>query len=643
MLEAETQGDEANMIQKSSKFVVVVVVVVGLTVGVPIQAHHTAAHDDQGGNGDRAPGRDPDGDGVKNRDDNCPNTPNPGQEDSDGDGVGDACDETRLHEVADILPFHVTADDGTILRGHVYLPDGDGPFATVLELSAYWNAVSRYGHSEDQTVEQENRTTLRDWLGKFMDAGFAVALMNFRGTGESDGCFQFAGDTDRIDAKAIVDALAGQSWSNGAIGMYGMSISARAATGALAAAPQDLKAVVVVSNVIDSYSLTIHDGAPVIVHPVLYTDLWNRVSFSGGPLPAPVAGNDWGPDHLTCTELAENQEPSVEPAVGGDRSPYWDERDLRPYIARTDVPMLVTNGLHQDEGHIYQVDGLWELIPHAEKRFMLGQFGHGTPDGSAERVVSFQDGRDREDFGPMVVAWFDHYLRGGPKAVETGVVEYESTDGRWHMTDQWPPHGQAVRLFLSGSEITRDPGAVLVGSQAFQSQDRRTLADECPGDKAVFVSPPLAEDVVIAGYVHSNLTVSSTLPDGNFAANLWHVEGLAPCDADQLQAGLPLDGNPLYQSPNEVALSHSDLRHRGYLNYGMDFPVLPGQTDVMRMTSEPHATFVPAGERLVLAVGGGETFLLPDARKPVLTVHTGPDLEGSVDIVVVDGVLRFAE
>jgi hypothetical protein len=73
---------------------------------------------------------DADMDGVGDACDNCPDTPNPGQEDGDGDGIGDVCEPSTIiiaknAEPADGTDFPFTSDLGDFTLDDAVPDDGD--------------------------------------------------------------------------------------------------------------------------------------------------------------------------------------------------------------------------------------------------------------------------------------------------------------------------------------------------------------------------------------------------------------------------------------------------------------------------------------------------------------------------------------
>jgi hypothetical protein len=61
----------------------------------------------------------------------------------------------------------------------------------------------------------------------------------------------------------------------------------------------------------------------------------------------------------------------------------------------------------------------------------------------------------------------------------------------------------------------------------------------------------------------------------------------------------------------------------------------------LTVKSLPLATVIPAGDRLVLAIGATSAELLPDPLKPSITVATGGRLPGARWLPVVTGRLEF--
>lgn len=496
------------------------------------------------------------------------------------------------------VPFEVVSKDGTVLRGHVHKPKGREGLATVLTLSPYWNSSTGWGPS----------ASLWDADRVFVDAGFAFAAVNIRGSGMSDGCLQLGNEVDRADAYAVVEALADQDWSNGKIGMFGLSYDAWTQYMAIAAGAPSLKAAIPMSGIIDPWSYLTARGAPEPNDPFSRIRLTNSV----------LATDPNAKPHAACpSEISDHRLAWYELVATGDRTGYFEERDLRPLLRGSDVAVFTTSGVRSlgDGLHNRQYENLWKYLKPERSRFLLGQWGHSYPALS--------------DFMTMAIGWFDHYLRGGPETVQAGIFEYQDDGGRWHVSRSWPPrHVTDASLFLSDGDLVSSRSEVQATSTSFRSSPADPGSSCVAGEglplQALYVSDPLKRDATLAGNFEMTTQLSSSLPGGNFAAVLYKTSGDGSC----------LD---LVQNAAEVGRVQLDLRHWKTPGRAEDFPI--DTPTIVKLQSEPVASYLAKGDRLVLAIGGGSSQLLPDPLQPDLTVHTRPGSAGWIRLPVVKGRL----
>src|SRR4051812_4956500 len=120
----------------------------------------------------------------------------------------------------DVTPFEIEVRTrfGHLARADVYLPRGqDGPFPVLLGASPYQKALrSLPAHPIFPFTEYGP-------MQFYLDHGYAYVAMDLPGTGRSDGVWD---PVSRDEGEAIHDMIehvAVQDWSTGAVGMIGMS------------------------------------------------------------------------------------------------------------------------------------------------------------------------------------------------------------------------------------------------------------------------------------------------------------------------------------------------------------------------------------------------------------------------------------
>ena len=472
----------------------------------------------------------------------------------------------RSTSVSSETNVSVSMRDGVVLRADVYRPSGGGRHPTLLQRIPYGKHSPRY------------RSMYLDPM-RALDRGYAVVIQDVRGRHASDGeWYPYANEAP--DGYDTIDWIASQSWSDGTVGMFG--ISYHGATQWLAATEGHpaLKAIVPGVTADSYYDSWTYLGG---VFQLFWISGWAS-GFVLDDFPprserhpeARALLRDWRRDPFAiANHLPLGDMPALRDVCDyyydwlahSTYDDYWKSFAPREKYDKITVPALNQGGWY--DGFIratlrnyedMQVQGGSELA-RSQQHLVIGPWLHqALPDPSAGNGYFGPSASGAAiDWHGMQLAWFDRWLRDENNGVDTDPSAYLFVMGanEWRAEEVWPPpDAETMTLFLrSGGRantlngdgtLSADPPAASEGSDHFLYnpanpvptvggahlggvitifdvgvQDQRAV--EARGDVLVYTSEPLECDTEVTGYVTLDLWAATTAVDTDWTAKLVDV------------------------------------------------------------------------------------------------------------------------
>lgn len=495
---------------------------------------------------------------------------------------------------------------------------------------------------------------------RLLRKGYAMAYVNLRGTGDSGGCFDGGGALDQADQAKIIDWIAAQPWSNGRVGMVGLSAPSRTSWQAAVAAPKALKTIITAGDLTDMYQW-IHtpQGSQNRLLFSTYHAQWTaQLSLVGGL----SQGRTGIANRVGCDpgRVARHDAQSL---VTGDRNAgYWAERTVTPHLNRIKAAVLDTSGYFEHTGHAGQDSMIWgSLRPSTPRVAIRGYWGHDhpTPWNPWATRLDFPSGE--VDWEQYATSWLDFWLKGIGPQPRLNVVYHQDQNFDWHEATSWSPEPTKKEvLYLSQAGLSTTPTAGdvtfrsapspldaqwaqlmvkhLAGGGLGEPENQGLNPTLCPtaldeGLSHAYLTPPATSPVLIAGNPFAYVSVSSDQPGGVVTVSLYDIEPTSSCNGSHVTGA------------RYIASGSADLNfyETPYLSH--EFPV--NAPTGVRIDLTDTSYVLPEGHRLAVLVSNGGLYERSGSLfTPNITIHgaTGGAAARASHIVVpvADGTLGGA-
>lgn len=485
----------------------------------------------------------------------------------------------------------ITLRDGVVVYGDVYRPAGNNePLPAVLmytpysKRGGYWNTAF---YPVNFGVPPHDVTGLNPFEsldpGYWCEHGYAIVVVDSRGTSNSGGDMRFLGTGVGEDIYDVIEWIAAAPWSNGAVGMAGNSQLCMGQWAAAAAKPPHLKAIAPWEGLRDLYrDVIMRGGIPDLTFNE--RDIYSFV-FGLGQVEDLTAASEKHPlfDEYWLDKIAD-----------------LSKADVATYIAAS-----WSNPIHT-KGTLAAFNDL-----PASKTWMRV---HDT-----QEWIDLADPASVEDLRKF----YDRFLKGEDNGWEsTPRVRYSilnpgGADQANLVADQWPLATTERELFLDAS--TAQLSAVAPTAEAAAGYESTDLA------KSVTFSVTADEGFTIYGGLNATLWVQTDEGDDldvfvavykeDEQGNRLHHITLRAAPAQAFVRSLEHDGKlpaaVSYTGPvGRLRASHRALdsaastRLEPVHTHVMREPVTPGVPVELQIGLWPTAMKVNKGEKLVLEIAG---------------------------------------
>ena len=452
--------------------------------------------------------------------------------------------------------------DGVRLSATLYMPDGaksDEHFPALLEYLPY---------------RKDDDTAARDYPihSYFAHRGYVSVRVDIRGFGNSEGVppEREYSEQEQLDGEQVIAWLASQVWSNGNVGMFGISWGGFNSLQMAMRHPPALKTIIAVDATAELFHDDVHfmDGMAHVDEFELNMDM--AQGWTGAPdftLDEKVLGPRFNSPPWSLLYLKHQRDGA-----------FWRDR-VRPLHEIT-IPSFLIGGLLDG----YR-DNVTDMLMQATGpvRAIVGPWNHTFPnDAAMGPQIEWRD---------QAVRWFDHWLKGRDTGVDKDprLVIYmrksyppnpglADVPGTWRRVDRWPPSDASptAMFFASDHSLSeRTPKQDVHHLKYVPSVGVEAgfwwgelLSDVRPVDaySLVYDSAPLDQELAILGRPHAFLRASATAPQANWFARLSDVApdgsvtqitgaGISGAQRDSMTDPHPLEPGKVYSLDIEMHLT----------------------------------------------------------------------------------------